>query len=69
LGIFGGLGFGAYFLYTNIDRDFSPRTPERQMDLTIETPRSFSLTEIAAVYDTVEAAVIAQQDKLEIAAG
>ncbi|MCG8607844.1 efflux RND transporter permease subunit, partial [bacterium] len=67
LAIFAGLGFGAYFLYKNIDRDFSPRTPERQMDLTIETPRSFSLTEIAAVYDTIEAVVLAEKEKLEIA--
>ena len=64
--VFITIGWGAWKLYQNIDRDWVPRTPERRMDLTIELPRSFSITEVQAVYDSVESMLLAKKDVLEI---
>ncbi|MFQ5639187.1 MAG: efflux RND transporter permease subunit [bacterium] len=60
------IGWGAWQLYQNIDRDWAPRTPERRMDLNIDIPRSYSLAETQALFDTVEAIFFNQKEKLEI---
>ncbi|MFQ5674955.1 MAG: efflux RND transporter permease subunit, partial [bacterium] len=64
--VFVTIGWGSWKLYGNIDRDYVPRTPERQMDLNIDVPRSYSLAETEALYDTVEKVLLAQKEKLEI---
>ncbi|MFQ5822568.1 MAG: efflux RND transporter permease subunit [bacterium] len=64
--VFFAIGWGAWKLYGSIDRDWIPRTPERRMDLNVEMPRSFSIEEVQALYDTVESILLAKKDSLEI---
>ena len=64
--IFVLVGVGTWQLYQNIDRDWVPRTPERRMDITVETSRNFSMTEIGNMYDKVESILLAEKEKLEI---
>lgn len=61
------VGYGTWQLYQNIDRDWVPRTPERRMDITVETSRNFSIAEIGNLYDQVESTLLAEKEKLEIA--
>lgn len=60
------VGYGAYKLYLNIDRDWIPRTPERQMDLNVEMERNFSFDEVKAIFDSVETLLLSKRDSLEI---
>ncbi len=60
------IGWGAWQLYQGIDRDWMPRTPDRRMDLNIDVPRNFSITETEALYDTVESILLEQKERLEI---
>ncbi len=65
--VFIAIGWGAWKLYQNIDRDWMPRTPERQMDLNIDLPRSLSLAEVEALFDSVETILLNRKQELEIA--
>jgi len=65
--IFLGISWGAWLLYGNIDRDWQPRTPERQMDLSIDLPRNYKVEQIEALYDTLETILLNQKESLEIA--
>ena len=64
--LFIGISAGAWHLYGSIDRDWQPRTPERRMDLTLEVPRTYDVTQIEALYDTVETVLLNKKQDLEI---
>jgi len=64
--VFLALGWGAWQLYGSIDRDWQPRTPERRMDLNIDMPRTYTVTQIEALYDTLETMLLTQKQNLEI---
>jgi HAE1 family hydrophobic/amphiphilic exporter-1 len=64
--LFVGISAGAWHLYGSIDRDWQPRTPERRMDLTLEVPRTYDVTQIEALYDTVETVLLNKKQDLEI---
>jgi HAE1 family hydrophobic/amphiphilic exporter-1 len=53
-------------LYQGIDRDWQPRIPERRLDLAIDLPRTYDVTQIEALYDTLETLLLDRKDSLEI---
>ena len=65
--VFLAISWGAWELYGSIDRDWQPRTPERRMDLEIELPRTYDVTQIEALYDTLETTLLDRKESLEIA--
>ncbi len=64
--IFLAISWGAWQLYESIDRDWQPRIPERRMDLAIDLPRTYEVTQIVALYDTLESILLNQKEALEI---
>ncbi len=64
--IFVVIGWGAWKLYGSIDRDWQPRAPERRMDLNIDVPRTYDVTQVEALYDTLETILLSQKETLEI---
>ncbi|MFQ5605267.1 MAG: efflux RND transporter permease subunit [bacterium] len=64
--VFIAIGWGAWKLYGSIDRDWIPRTPQRRMDLRLDLPRTYSLVEIQALFDSVETRLLSQKERLEI---
>jgi hydrophobic/amphiphilic exporter-1 (mainly G- bacteria), HAE1 family len=64
--LFIGISVGAWYLYGSIDRDWQPRTPERRMDLTLDVPRTYDVTQIEALYDTLETMLLNKKQELEI---
>jgi HAE1 family hydrophobic/amphiphilic exporter-1 len=64
--VFVAIGFGAWKLYGSIDREFTPSAPERRMDLSVETSRNFSIEQVAAIYDSLEATLLAHKEEFEI---
>lgn len=62
-----GIGWVTYRLYSSIDREWQPRTPERRMDLEILMPYTFKVDQIEAIYDTLETILLNQKESLEIA--
>ncbi|MBN2001359.1 efflux RND transporter permease subunit [candidate division KSB1 bacterium] len=60
------IGWGAWSLYNNIDRDWVPRTPERRMDINLELPRGYTVQKIEALYDTLETILLSKRQSLEI---
>lgn len=63
---FVAIGLGAWLLYANIERDWQPRTPERQMDLSLDLPRTYDVEQIEALYDTLETILLNKKEELEI---
>lgn len=57
-----------YFLYNQIEQRGTPWTPERRVDMTVVIERSYSLAEIRAHFDQIEAILLAQKDSLDIEA-
>jgi len=64
--IFLAISWGAWQLYGSIDRDWQPRTPERQMDVSMDLPRTYDVAKIEALYDTLETLLLNRKDSLEI---
>jgi len=64
--IFLAISWGAWQLYQTIDRDWQPRIPERRMDLTIDLPHTYNVTQIEALYDSLETLLLNNKDSLEI---
>ncbi|MFQ6113494.1 MAG: efflux RND transporter permease subunit, partial [bacterium] len=64
--VFLAIGWISWKLYNSIDRDWVPRTPQRRMDLNVELPRSYSLAEVQALFDSVETMLLTNKQNLEI---
>lgn len=64
--VFLAISWGAWQLYQSIDRDWQPRIPERRMDLAIDLPRTYNVTQIEAIYDTLETILLDRKQSLEI---
>jgi HAE1 family hydrophobic/amphiphilic exporter-1 len=64
--VFLAISWGAWQLYGSIDRDWQPRTPERRMDLAIDLPHTYDVTQIEALYDTLETILLNRKKSLEI---
>lgn len=62
-----GISWGAWQLYGSIDRDWQPRTPERRMDINMNLPRTYGVSQIEALYDTLETLLLNNKASLEIA--
>ncbi|MEE8400272.1 MAG: efflux RND transporter permease subunit, partial [Desulfobacterales bacterium] len=60
------LGWGSWQLYNNIDRDWQPQAPERRMDLNIDLPRIYTVSQIEALYATLEKTLLDKKEALEI---
>ena len=64
--VFLGISWGAWTLYQSIDRDWQPRIPERRLDMSIDLPRTYDVTQIEALYDTLETLLLNNKETLEI---
>ncbi len=64
--VFMAISWGAWELYESIDRDWQPRIPERRFDLAMDLPRTYDVTQIEALYDTLETILLDQKESLEI---
>ncbi|MHC4537631.1 MAG: efflux RND transporter permease subunit, partial [Planctomycetota bacterium] len=60
------ISWGAWQLYQSIDRDWQPRIPERRMDIAMDLPRTYKVTQIEALYDTLETILLDRKESLEI---
>ena len=57
----------AFAMLSGIERTFSPRSMERQVELRVETPRSYSLDETRATFEEAVAVLDGRRESLEIA--
>ena len=64
--IFLAISWSAWQLYESIDRDWQPRIPERRMDIAMDLPRTYDVTQIEALYDTLEMILLDRKESLEI---
>lgn len=60
------IGKWTFDTYNQLDRSFMPRTPEREMNLTLDLDRNFSLNEINAIIDSLESILLNNKEELEI---
>jgi HAE1 family hydrophobic/amphiphilic exporter-1 len=58
---------GSWYLYQNIERSFSTSSFERQLSITVDTPKSYSVDQKRALYDEVYAELDGRREELEIA--
>jgi HAE1 family hydrophobic/amphiphilic exporter-1 len=65
LGIAGML-YGSYYLLGTIERTFSSRSMARQIEVNVDTPRSYSLDQTRALYAEVAGLLEEHRDELEI---
>jgi len=59
------LGSGVYF-FTQIEQRGTPWTPERQVQISIEVERSFSMEEVVELFKEIEQVVLARKDELDV---
>ncbi len=59
--------WGSWALFQGIERSFTHGSPERQVRINIDTPRSYSLEQTAALFDEVRAILEPRKEELEIA--
>ena len=57
---------GSVHLFTTIERTFAARSMERQVDVHVDTPRQYSLTQTEALFDEVYAILDDQREELDI---
>lgn len=58
--------FGSWQLFKQIEREFTPPSPSRRMDITVETPRSADLDEVNEVFNQVENTLLEHREDFEI---
>ncbi len=58
---------GSWHLYQNIERTFSMGSMERQVSVSVDTPKSYSVEQKRSLYDDVYALLDDRRDELEIA--
>jgi HAE1 family hydrophobic/amphiphilic exporter-1 len=58
--------YGSFYLLSTIERTFSPRSMARQIEINVDTPRSYSLDETRALYAEVAALLEERKEELEI---
>jgi len=59
------LGSGIY-LFKQIEQRGTPRTPERRVDISVETDRSLTLDEVKAEFEVMEQLILARQSELDV---
>ena len=59
--------YGSWALFGSIERAFGDRTEARQVTIHVDTPREYSLSQTAALFEEVAALLDAERDSLEIA--
>ena len=64
MAVIGGL---SYYLFTHIDRGFMPRVAARQVSLSVLMERSYTLEQMAQVFNRLEGILLDKKEELEIA--
>ena len=59
------LGSGIY-LFMQIEQRGTPRTPERRVDISVETDRSLTLDEVKAEFELMEQVVLERKSELDV---
>jgi HAE1 family hydrophobic/amphiphilic exporter-1 len=59
--------WGSWALFSGIERSFAHGSLERQVRINVDTPRSYSLEQTAALFEQVRGILDARRDELEIA--
>jgi hydrophobic/amphiphilic exporter-1 (mainly G- bacteria), HAE1 family len=58
---------GSWWVFSGIERSFFSGSVERQVTINVDTPRSYSVEQTAAVFDEVRRLLEARREELEIA--
>lgn len=61
-----GMLYGSYYLLGTIERTFTPRSMERQIEVNVDTPRSYSLEQTRELFTEVATLLDAHREELEI---
>lgn len=56
----------SYYLFTKIERSYSFSPPQRQIDYTIKTPRSYIAAELQSFFGGIEKSLLDRKDELDI---
>ena len=59
------LGTGIY-LYLQIEQRGTPRTPERRVDISVETDRSYSLDQVREMFEVMEKSVMERRGEVDM---
>ena len=59
--------YGSYYLLGTIERTFTPRSMARQIEVNVDTPRSYSLEQTQALFTDLARLLDAHREDLEIA--
>lgn len=62
-----GLLYGSWWLFGTIERSFGSRTEDREVTINVDTPRSYTLDQTAALFDEVYDLLNTRKDDLDIA--
>jgi HAE1 family hydrophobic/amphiphilic exporter-1 len=61
-----GLTWAGYYFYNNIEHQGTPRTAERQVEISLRIDRSYTLEEIGQLFTTIEDSLLAHKEALDI---
>ncbi|HFE52533.1 MAG TPA: efflux RND transporter permease subunit [Bacteroidetes bacterium] len=57
---------GSVYLFTHIERDYTPNVPERMMRIRVIMPKSYSIDDAKRLFFAIEDTLLGQKEKLEI---
>ena len=63
---FAAILYGSYWLYQNIETEFKPMAPTRDISISAELPSSYSIEDIKRVFGDVEAQLLERKDDFHI---
>ena len=63
---FGAILYGSYWLYQNIETEFQPQAPTRDIAIAADLPGSYSIEDVKAVFTDVEELLLDRKDDFHI---
>ena len=58
--------YGSYWLYQNIEQEFQPQAPTRDISVAAVVPGSYDITEVKALFTDVEKLLLDRKDEFQI---
>jgi len=66
VGLAGGIFFSSYLIFKSIEREFMFSSDEREIDISVYMPRTFTLEEMKALFKRFEEILLLQKEELAI---
>lgn len=63
---FAAILYGSYWLYQNIEQEFQPPSPTRDVNIAADVPSSYDIEEVQALFTKVEKMLLDRKDEFQI---